>query len=266
MAGAKDKIRPIAWITGAGSGIGLALAREYARRGWDLALVSRRPGPLQDLAEELRLRYPEQRFFIRAIDLMDVPQQQTGLEELVRETGIPNLFLANAGFGHSMDPRRPMWENTYRTVMTNLTGTLTGIEFCKELWIRQRLPGHLAIIGSVAGARGLPGSAAYSCAKAALEFYCESVRAPLALCGIRVTVIFPGFVRTAMISRRSFRPWLLEPEAAARRIAGAIEQGRARYVFPFPMRLIFPILRHMPDFLFDRIQHRIAQQNPFHYE
>ncbi len=243
--------RKTAWITGASSGIGEALTREYAGRGWSLCLLARREEVLAGLCRTLQSEYPRQFFHWEAVDISEEQDLLQALDRLVRKGGLPDLLIANAGVGRSVDPLLPGWENTRRTLLTNVLGTLAGMEFCKELWVRSRTPGQIAVISSVAGVRGLPGTAAYSASKAALATYAESCRPRWEEAGIRISCIFPGYVRTPMTARNPWMPWLLDPEQAAARIAGAIERGKKRYVFPFPMRIVFGLLRHMPDPVFD---------------
>lgn len=248
--------RKTVFITGASSGIGEALAREYARRGWNVGVLARREPLLQTLVDSLRSSHPNQSFSYAASDIADEIAQFRGLEQLISTLGCPQVFIANSGYGKGVSPRQPMWDNTRKTFMINVVGTIAGLEYIKEYWIRENQPGHLVGISSVAAGRGLPGTAAYSSSKAALATYLESVRGDLAKAGILVTCVHPGFVRTPMTETNPWMPWLLEPQDAARRIADAIERNRRRFVFPFPMKFVFWLLRHMPDGLYDWLSRR----------
>lgn len=246
----------LVFITGASSGIGEALAREYARRGWDVGMLARRGGLLAELAGSLSRSYPSQRFEAATADVADEPEQFAALASLIERLGSPSVFIANSGTGRGISPLQPAWPDERRILMVNLIGTLAGLEYIKDHWIRAGRPGHLVGISSVAGARGLRGTAPYSASKAALATYLESLRIELPAAGIRVTCIFPGFVRTPMTTSNPWMPWLLEPEEAARRIVRAIERGKARYVFPFPMRMVYSLLRHLPGPAYDWLARR----------
>jgi short-subunit dehydrogenase len=99
----------------------------------------------------------------------------------------------------------------------------------------------------VAGYRGFPSSQAYGSTKAAEINLLESLRIDLLPLGIEVSTICPGFVRTDLTGRNTFRmPWLIEPDDAARRIAGGLEKGKAEIVFPLPMMLAMKAVRLVP--------------------
>lgn len=239
------------FITGASSGIGKALAIEYARSGWDVGMLSRRRDTLDELVDILHNSYASQHFAAATADVTDEQEQFKALDRLIAELGPPSVFIANSGYGKRKDPLQPAWTHVRRTLMTNLVGAIAGMEYIKDYWVRERKPGHLVAISSVAGARGLKGTAPYSASKAALATYLESIGIELPAGGIQVTCIFPGFVRTPMTASNPWMPWLLEPEEAARRIIRAINKRRVRYVFPFPMRLIYSLLRHLPGPVYD---------------
>jgi short-subunit dehydrogenase len=146
-----------------------------------------------------------------------------------------------------------MWIHVRHILMTNTIGAIAGLEYIKDYWVHRREPGHLVGISSVAGIRGLKGTAAYSSSKAALATYLESLQGELSKAGISVTCVYPGFVRTPMTTINPWMPWLVEAENAAQRIANAIEKRRKRFTFPFPMRIVRCLLKHMPDALYDFI-------------
>ena len=239
------------FITGASSGIGKALASEYARLGWDVGVLARRRDTLDELVNGLHNSYPNQHFAAAVADVTDEQEQFKALDALISELGSPSVFIANSGYGKRKDPLQPVWSHVRRTLMTNLLGAIAGMEYIKDHWVREKKTGHLVAISSVASARGLRGTASYSASKAALATYMESIGIELPASGIHVTCIFPGFVRTPMTASNPWMPWLLEPEDAAQRIIRAIEKRRSRYVFPFPMRFIFSLLRHLPGPMYD---------------
>lgn len=245
------------FITGGSSGIGKALAEEYARLGWNVGVLARRVEALDELVGTLRGSYPSQRFAAAAADVTDDQEQFKALDRLLAELGLPTVFIANSGMGKRKDPLQPVWPHVKRTLMTNLLGAIAGMEYIKDAWVREGRPGHLVAISSVAGARGLRGTAPYSASKAALATYMESIGIELPANNIHVTCIFPGFVKTPMTASNPWMPWLLEPDEAARHITRAIEKRKARYVFPFPMRLIFSLLRHLPGPLYDWAARRV---------
>ena len=114
--------------------------------------------------------------------------------------------------------------------------------------------GTLVGVSSLAGFRGIPGSGAYSASKAAAIAYLESLRVELARSGIAVVTICPGYIATPMTAHNPYRmPFLMQPQAAARRIARAIARRRRFYVLPWQMAVAGRVLRSLPRPIYDRI-------------
>ncbi len=237
------------FLTGASSGIGAALAREFHRRGAYLGLAARRAGALQELAAEFGDRcliYP-----------IDVTQRQSLIGaacDFERRCGGTDVVIANAGISAGMlTEHREDLEVFDRILATNLTAVVgTFHPFIAPMRARGR--GILAAISSVAGVRGLPGSEAYCPSKAALTNYCESLRVGLRGSGIRVVTILPGFIRTPLTAGNPYpMPFLMEADAFARRAADAIERGCSYRVIPWQMGWVAKLLRALPNWAFDRL-------------
>jgi len=113
--------------------------------------------------------------------------------------------------------------------------------------VRRRRRGAIAGMASLAGYRGLPRSEAYGATKAAEINMLESLRIDLRPHGIAVHTICPGFVRTDLTAKNTFRmPFMLEADDAARRIARGLERGRSEIVFPLPMLLLMKAAKVVP--------------------
>jgi short-subunit dehydrogenase len=237
------------FLTGAGSGIGAALAREYAARGATLALVGRRRAALEALAAALPGRH-----YVYPADVNDRDAMIAAAAAFEAASGGADLVIANAGvsFGVRTEEHEDL-EAFRETLATNVLGIAhTFHPFIAPMRARGR--GTLVGIASVAGIRGLPGSGAYCASKAAAIAYLESVRVELAPAGIRVLTIAPGFVRTPMTARNPYRmPFLMEADAFARAARRAIERQRSYTVIPWQMALVAKLLRVLPNPLFDRL-------------
>ncbi|MFM7024594.1 MAG: SDR family oxidoreductase [Limnohabitans sp.] len=242
----------LVFITGASSGIGLALAQASLQRGWRVALVARRAVALQ---EQLVLeRWPQTEWRVWSADVGDAPAMQAVAQACMDTFGCPDTVIANAGISLGVDLSDPADLPVFAQVMdTNVKGLIhTFAPFMAAMRTRGR--GQLVGMASVAGVRGLPGHAAYCASKAAVISCCESLRGELAPYGVQVTTLVPGYVATPLTARNRYHmPFLMQPEDFARQALHAIEAGVRYRVIPWPMGLVACLLRVLPDVLFDRL-------------
>ena len=247
---------PAAIVTGATSGIGRALARELATRGYDLGLTARRETLLSELASEITTRHPGGRVAIRPVDVTDLDAMRDAVRSLFVELGHVGLVVANAGIGGTHRVGTGHFERARDIVATNLLGAMATIDAAVECWRADPGPGPRRIAGvtSVAGFRGLPGSSAYSASKAGLSVYLEAARGELAPLGIEVVDIAPGFIDTPINQDMASRPFLIDPADGARRIADLIERGVLRTTVPvWPWTGIGWLMRAIPDAIWTRV-------------
>jgi short-subunit dehydrogenase len=188
------------FITGASSGIGAALAREFARRGAMLGLVARRQAVLDELAAQLPGVHRTY-----AVDVTDRDAIAAAGRDFDAASGGADLVIANAGISVGVLTEHYEDLDAFRQVLdTNVLAMAhTFHPFIAPM--RHRRRGTLAGIASVAGIRGLPGSEAYCASKAAAISYLESLRVELRRFGVRVVTIAPGFVRTPLTARNPYR-------------------------------------------------------------
>jgi short-subunit dehydrogenase len=236
-------------ITGASSGLGLALARHYLERGATVAAFARRGELLQALATE----FPE-RVFCYALDVRDAAAVQNAANDFIARAGVPDVVIANAGVSVGTLTEHAEDLAAFQQVMDiNVLGMVKTFQpFVAAMRAVQQ--GTLVGIASVAGLRGLPGASAYSASKAAAISYLESLRVELHGSGVKVVTICPGYVRTPMTSVNPYpMPFMLDAGDAARRMARAIERQTAFTVIPWQMGLVGRILKWLPDWLYDKL-------------
>jgi len=236
-------------VTGASSGIGLALARHYLERGASVAALARRGELLQTLAAE----FPD-KVFCYALDVRDAAAIRVAAADFVARAGVPDIVIANAGVSRGTLTEYAEDIEAFQQVMdVNVLGMAKTFQpFIVPMRAAQR--GKLVGIASVAGFRGLPGSEAYSASKAAAISYLESLRVELRDSGIKVVTICPGYIRTPMTDVNNFpMPFLLDADDAARRIARVIGRGTTFAVIPWQMAVVGWLLRRLPNWLYDRL-------------
>jgi short-subunit dehydrogenase len=234
-------------ITGASSGIGRALALEYAAHGATLGLIARREDMLAQLAASLPVRS-----YIYAVDVTDARALAKAAEDFVARVGIPDVVIANAGVSAGTLTGKPEDNAVFQEILSiNVTGMMLTFQPFVEL-MKQRRKGVLVGIASVAGFRGLPGAAAYSASKAAAITYLESLRIELRSSGVLVVTICPGYIATPLTSKNPYRmPFLMDATVAASKMANAIAARKSFYVLPWQMALIGWTLRRLPRPLYD---------------
>ena len=231
------------FITGGTSGIGLELAKLYAREGHLVGLCGR---DLSKLPDEITQTYPN----IQAYRC-DVTRRQDLKEAVQAFAGNKlHVMIANAGISVGRKTRRPDFDRSRLVIETNIFGVIHAFEAALELMLPQR-QGHLVAISSVAGLVGLPGSSAYSASKAFVLKLCESYAIDLGPEGIRTSCICPGFIRTPLTDKNDHSmPFLLPAERGAAKIKRAIDRGKTLYIFPWPMQIVMVVLEKMPRFLY----------------
>lgn len=243
-------------ITGASSGIGKALAVEYARRGATLALLARREDLLAQLAAVLPVRS-----CLYAVDVRDTQALAGAAADFIGRVGCPDVVIANAGVSAGTLTGNPEDNPVFEEILaTNVTGMMLTFQPFVEAMKAQRR-GTLAGIASVAGFRGLPGGAAYSASKAAAISYLESLRVELRNSGVSVVTLCPGYVATPMTANNPYRmPFLMDVRVAAAKMANAIDARKRFYVLPWQMAMVGWLLRRLPrplyDLLFSRVRHK----------
>lgn len=189
------------FITGASTGIGAALARQYASRGAVVGLVARNRDKLEALADALP--GGRDRNIVLPCDVTVREEVFAAAEEFERLSGGTTVVIANAGMSHGVKTEYledlDMLEDIYRLNVFAMAYTFHA--FIGHM--KARGNGQLVGIGSVAGIRGLPGSEAYCASKSAVITYCESLRVEMQKYGIRVSTICPGFVRIGISYKRN---------------------------------------------------------------
>lgn len=244
-------------ISGASSGIGLALARHYLKQGATIAAFARRA----ELLEKLSAEYPG-KVIPYVLDVRDAAAINVAANDFMTRAGVPDIVIANAGVSRgTLTEHSEDLESFQQVLEINLLGMAKTFQpFIAPL--RRTGKGRLVGIASVAGFRGLPGSEAYSASKAAAISYLESLRIELRNSGIKVVTIAPGFIKSPMTDVNSYpMPFLMEADDAAARMAAIIERGSSFAVVPWQMGLVGWLLKRLPNWLYDRIFSKLPHKS-----
>jgi len=242
-------------ITGATSGIGRALALEFAASGVRLLPVGRDQARLDGIAQACRARGA-----VVEAGRLDVRDRDALAAWIARQDAAHpiDLAVACAGIVSGTSPLRALdSEEALRAVLAvDLLGVVNTVEPVLAA-MRRRRRGHVAMVGSLAGLRGFPSSPAYSMAKAAVHAYAEGIRPALRREGIAVSLVAPGFVRTPLNVRlKAPRPLEISAETAARIIRRGLDRRRPMIAFPFllyaGMRLLTLMPARLADLFLDR--------------
>lgn len=233
-------------ITGASSGIGRALAYELAGRGYAIALTARRIEMLEEIRNDLRVKHPAATVAIHPLDVVAYDTVAGVLSACAEGLGGLDILFANAGIGLGEKVGRGRFDSARRTVETNLLGAMATVDAAVATFLEQ---GHGHVVGtcSITAFRGMPRSAAYCASKAGFALYLESLRAEVHRKNIQVTVLYPGYIDTALNDMLKRRPFLISAQKGAALMADMIERKVKSSTVPvWPWRFIVPILKRLP--------------------
>lgn len=234
----------VAWCTGAGKGIGRAVAALLAKQGWVVAASSRTAADLEGLRHEIGENAG--RVVPFPLDVTDEKTVSETVDSIEKQLGDIDLVILNAG-NHIPVTAADFTAKPFRDLFdTNVMGVVHGLAAILPKFIHRR-KGHIAVVSSVAGYRGLPSGAAYGATKAALINMCEALKPELDASNVKITLINPGFVKTPLTDKNEFAmPFLMDVNAAAERIVRGLENGRFEITFPRRFTWMLKALRILP--------------------
>ncbi|SEP52769.1 SDR family oxidoreductase [Amycolatopsis saalfeldensis] len=240
-------------ITGASSGLGEGMARQFAARGRNLALCARRTDRLDALAAELRAAYPGITVFTSSLDVNEHDRVFTVFDRFRADLGSLDRVIVNAGLGKGRPVGTGRFDANRQTLETNFVAAAAQIEAAAGIFREQR-EGHLAVLSSFMAIRGLPkNSTAYAASKAGISAFVAGTRAELRRKGIAVTEIRPGYIESEMYDRTGGSPLATPAEAGARALAKAVEaEPKLAYVPSWPWVPLAVAVRLAPERLLRR--------------
>ena len=235
------------WLVGASAGIGRELALALAKAGAAVIVSARSEDALKSLLAELAPVKTARGG--HAAVVCDVADSASTQQAFGRAGDMDGVVYCAAAY-EPMSARWPQLEALETIVNVNFTGALRVLAACVPAFCR-RGSGHIVLLGSISGYRGLPDAWGYSATKAALIHLAENLRCDVRGAGVAVQVCNPGFVATRLTDKNRFRmPFLMTPAQAAQRIVRGMGQRRFEIAFPFVMSTGLKLLASLPRAVF----------------
>lgn len=232
------------WLIGASEGLGRAVAETMSRAGVEVIVSARSEERLQELVAEL----PGRASYV-PIDVSDHASVDAAAKEVGDIDGV--VYLA----GVYWPQPATQWNADEVNAMfdINLVGAARVLGHIVPKFV-ERDRGHIVLTGSLSGFRGLPGATGYGASKAGLMYLAESMYCDLRKMGVEVQMINPGFIRTRLTDKNTFKmPFIMEPEAAASEFFEHMNTDRFKKSFPALFGSMFRISQLLPDWLYYRI-------------
>ncbi|GAB3698327.1 SDR family oxidoreductase [Mariniluteicoccus flavus] len=234
-------------ITGASSGLGAEMARQFAGLGYDLGLAARRVDRLEELRDEIVGMRGGTRVELATLDVADAGSVHGVVRDLDARLGGIDRFIANAGVGSGAALGTGGWEANLACAQTNFVGALAQADAAMELF-RARKRGHLVMVSSMSALRGMRRSmTTYAATKAGVAAIAEGLRAEQ-ISGIDVSVVYPGYIASEMTAHLGRRAkFLVDTPVGVRAMVEAIEKRRAvAYVPAWPWVPIGVAMKTLP--------------------
>jgi len=235
----------VIWITGASSGIGKSLAIKFANEGWQVAASSRRENLLKELSDT------NSNIHSFPLDVTDSEKCKDVSTEIINKLENIEICIFCTGIHDPKSEKSLDLEKVRKIMEVNFFGTVNSINSVYDYFKKKR-SGHISMVSSVAGYRGLPAGGAYCASKSALTTFAESLYFDLKRFNVRVSVVHPGFIKTPMTDQNDFpMPMIKSPEFAADEMFKGLTQSNAFEIhFPKQFTFIMKILKIMPNWLY----------------
>ena len=236
------------WITGASSGIGKSLALRFANEGWQVAASARRENLLNEISRS------NKNIFSFPLDVTDSEKCKDVFNKIREKFNEIDISVFCTGIHDPSSEKKFDLESIRKIMNVNFFGTINSVNAVYDYY-REKKSGHISIVASVAGYRGLPAGGAYCASKAALTNYAESLYFDMKRFNIRVSVVSPGFIKTPMTDQNDFTmPMIKSAEFAAEEMFKGLTKSNSFEIhFPKQFTYLMKILKIMPNWLYLKI-------------
>ena len=233
------------WITGASSGIGEASARKFVKEGWKVIISARRVELLEKLSTD-------ENIFSYPLDVTDSVKAKEVFKKIIEDHGQVDLCIFSSGTYERKSEKELDVKNIRHVIEVNFLGVINCVS-AVEKYYKDKNNGHIAIVSSPVGYRGLPKSSGYTPSKAALNNFTQGIYFDFKKFNVKVSLITPGFIKTALTDKNEFKmPFLKSTDYAAEEIYnGLIKKNSFEIIFPLPIKIIYKIIQILPNKLYN---------------
>ena len=233
------------WITGASSGIGEASARKFAKEGWKVIISARRVELLEKLSTD-------ENIFSYPLDVTDSVKAKEVFKKIIEDHGQIDLCIFSSGTYERKSEKELDVKNIRHVIEVNFLGVINCVS-AVEKYYKDKNNGHIAIVSSPVGYRGLPKSSGYTPSKAALNNFTQGIYFDFKKFNVKVSLITPGFIKTALTDKNEFKmPFLKSTDYAAEEIYnGLIKKNSFEIIFPLPIKIIYKLIQILPNKLYN---------------
>ena len=244
----------VIWITGASTGIGKSLAIKFSKNGWKVAISARRAEILNDISRQ------NENIFPFPLDVTNREDCKKVFLEIKNKLQNIDICVFSTG---TWDPKKEKEidvDQIENVMKVNFFGTLNTIKSV-EKYFKESGKGHISIVSSIAGYRGLPNSTGYGPSKSALNNLTESLYFDFKKYGVRISLISPGFIKTPMTDKNDFKmPFLKTSEYAADKIYdGLVNTNVFEIHFPKQLTLTLKFLKILPNWLYLKLVGKLTK-------
>jgi len=227
------------WIIGASEGLGRKLSIQLSNLGVNLIISARNETRLTELSSLTKAK-------VLALDVLDID----AIKQASKSVGIIDGIIYVAGDYTPLNSTTWNVEEVDKMIAVNFTGAAKVLGFIVPKFLKQN-NGHIVMIGSLSGFRGLPNAIGYGASKAAMMHLAENIKADLYKTPIKIQLINPGFIKTRLTEKNNFKmPFIMSVEDAAKRVIIAMNSNRFQTNFPLIFSLLFRASNLLPAFIY----------------
>tara|TARA_A100001011_G_scaffold379549_1_gene445702 strand:- start:52 stop:804 length:753 start_codon:yes stop_codon:yes gene_type:complete len=242
------------WITGASSGIGKAVAEKFARENWKVAISARREKILNEMSKNPNM-------FAYPMDVTDPNATQETFNKIINDFGNIDLCIFSSGTYERKSEKGLNVDNIKKVMEVNFLGVVGCVKAVQE-YFESKKSGHISIVSSPVGYRGLPKSSGYTASKASLNNFTQGIYFDFKKFNVRVSLISPGFIKTALTDKNEFKmPYLRSTEYAAEKIySGLIKKNKFEIIFPPQIGIIYKIFQILPNGIYNYLINKFVNR------